>query len=511
MDFGIWSLLPPLITIVLAIVTRQTIFSLLVGCFVGAVMLSGGNPILGAISMINDYMIPSMASDFNANLLLFVALIGGFMGVLRTSGASKGLENLAVEKIKSRKGALTLTWASCFAFIFTEPSVIVGYIMRPITDRFKIPRVKLAYITDAMGAPVATVSPLAPHTSFIVSLLVAEIAALGLGFEGWELFFKSIPYVLYSWLAILVTLMVIRTGVDFGPMLDAEKRALETGEVIGPEDRPMIVSQPISDNMPEDANVPAYQFFIPLITLIGTVFAYILWSGDVVSNGFLGAFMNTHVLRAISYGVFAATVVAIIIPIIRRTSTLDELMDGWLAGASGQFIVFAILVLAWSIGGVIGNLGLAGYLAGIVGKANAQAIIPAVIFLVGCLVAFATGSSWGVYSIMIPIAVPIAVATDISLPLIIGASISGGLFGDHCSPISDTTIMSSAGAACDHIEHVRTQIPYALTIAISIFIGYLVAGLSGLSWLSIVISFVLTPIVFIVFNRASLRKEKAHA
>lgn len=505
MEFGIFSLIPPLLAIILAVTLKQTVLALFIGGWVGVTMLSGFNPIAGLLAYFGDYVIPSMASDFNANLILFVLFIGAFMGILRRSGATHGLEQLATRKIKSRKGAMFIAWLSCFAFIFTEPPIIIGYIMRPITDKFNISRVKLAYITDSMGAPLATVSPFAPHTSFVASLIAAEIAAIGVAGTGWSMLVASFPFLLYSWLSMGVSLFIVLTEMDFGPMYDAEKRAIEEGKVYGDDD--VLMTQELKDyELEEGQEIPASHFFIPLITLIAIVFVYIFVTGNIVENGFIGAFGNTNVVMAITIGVFAALIVASIIALGSKRVNLAELMESFIQGMGANIMIPVILVLAWSIGSIISDLGLPAYLTGFISDANLSGAVPAFSFLVGCVVAFASGSSWGVYSIMLPLAIPIAHATGISIPLAIGASVSGGLFGDHCSPISDTTIMASSSAACDHIQHVNTQLPYCLTIAVSLFIGYLVAGVTAQPVLAIVIGVVLTFAAFIIVHRSKKKK-----
>lgn len=500
---GILSLLPPIVTIVLAVITKDTIISLLIGALLGATILSGWNPLVGTVKLFQDYIVPSIGN--NTGLFLFVALIGGFMGVLRISGSLKGLEKFSENHIHSRKSALTLTWASCFAFLFTEPPVIVGYIMRPITDRFRVSRVKLAYVTDAMGAPLASVSPLAPHTSFIASLIATQIAALGIAGTGWGIYIKAMPFVAYSWISIILAFLVVRVGLDYGPMYAAEKRAVETGETLGENDVPM-VSESGDYGISDDIKGRPYFFFVPLLVLFVTILVYIFWSGKIFSNGFIGAFAKSDVVLAITLGVTAATLTSAIIGGANKNAGYKDIVGAWVKGISGQVLILIILVLAWSIGSIIVKLGIQSYISGIVSGSAIVKMVPALAFLAGCIVSFASGSSWGVFSIMIPIVVPIANATGISLPLCIGAAVSGGLFGDHCSPISDTTIMSSSGAASDHIEHVKTQLPYALTIAVSLLVGYIAAGITGIDWLSLIIGLAGTIVIYLVCGNYYRRK-----
>jgi Na+/H+ antiporter NhaC len=483
-EFGILAIIPPLVAIIFALKTKQTLLSLFIGVWVGATIIYNWNPLVGFINTISDFIIPAIADPWNAGLLLLVTLAGGFVHVLRMSGAAQAFAQVVTRKVNTRKRAQTTTWASAFAFSYTEPVLILGTIMRPITDRLKVSRVKLAYILDSMGASLAAMSPISSYGPFIVGLIAAQLAVIGLSDNPWSLFIAMIPYNFYGIFAMLTVLFVIRTGLDIGPMYHAEKRATETGKLLGENDKPLMIDDE-DDSLPEGYNLSIKNFLVPMGLLFGTIFAVIFWTGNIVENGFRMSFIEGNIVLAISAGFVVGSIGAVSISISTGLHNFKDAVDGWTTGIKNLVIVPIILILAWSIGGVANEMGLGEYLSSIADSYIPTAMVPALIFLLGGIIAFSTGSSWGVFAIMMPIAIPMADMLGIPLPLIIGAVISGGLFGDHCSPISDTTILASTGAACDHIEHVNTQLPYALTVGASAFAGFLVGGLT-VPWLGIV-------------------------
>lgn len=485
MEFGILALLPPLIAIIIALLTKQTILSLFIGVWVGSTIINSWNPFSGFARSISDFMIPSIADPWNAGLLVLVSLAGGFIHILRATGAAQAFANIATKRVNTRKKVQNITWGSAFLFSYTEPVLILGTIMRPLTDKLNVSRVKLAYILDSMGASLAAMSPISSYGPFITGLLATQITALSLSENPWSLFIQMIPYNLYGLFAMIGVLYVINTGLDIGPMYQAEKRAIESGEVFGKNDKPLVADN--ADSFPEGHVFKFRQFLVPMVLLFLTIFTVIFWTGDIAENGFRGAFINANIVLAISCGFLAGSAGAAVISISSGLHSVKTAFDEWTQGVVNLMIVPMILVMAWSIGKVAGEMELGAYMAAIVGDNLPSFLVPALIFLLGSAIAFATGSSWGVFAIMMPIALPIAAAMDISIPLVIGAVISGGLFGDHCSPISDTTILASTGAACDHIEHVRTQLPYALLIGICAFIGFLAAGATA-GWVGIIIT-----------------------
>lgn len=478
MEYGILTIVPPLVAIGLALITKQTILSLVVGLWVGTTILSGWNPLVGLPMMVSDFFIPNIANSGNAGTLMLITACGGFVYMFKISGASKAFGDIITKKVKTRMQAQLITYASAFAFIFTEPTLTLGSIMRPITEKLKVSRVKLAYICDVMGCPFATLSPITSYSSYATSLIAAAFAALAITDNPWLTFVKAIPFNFYAIFGMLALLFVILTKLDIGPMYEAEKRAIETGELIGENDVPMTKYDLDEDALFAGKNITTLNFILPLVTLFVTLIIMIMWTGDVAANGVGGAFRNANIVLSITLGFFIASVAAGLLGARSGIFGYKSIVEHFTKGVALNTDIPVILVLAWSIGSLTGIMDLKGYLIHLV-EANsiAPGLMPMMIFIVGAFVGFSTGSSWGVWAITMPIALPIAAQFNIPMELMIGACLSGGVFGDHCSPISDTTILASTAAGADHIQHVRTQLPYSLTVGISSAAGFLVGGL----------------------------------
>ncbi|MCK1976121.1 sodium:proton antiporter [Jeotgalicoccus huakuii] len=505
MEYGLLSLLPPLLAIIIAILTKQTVVALFLGVWFGATVINNWNPVLGFTYTINDVMVPSIADSWNAALILLVVFTGGFINILRKTGAGQAFAEFTTKKVNTRKKGQNFVFGSAFLFSYTEPVLILGTITRPVTDKLNISRVKLAYIIDSMGSPLAAMSPISVYGPFITGIIGTQLTALALTDNPWTLFVQMIPFNLYGIFAIIGVLFVINMNLDIGPMYKAEKRAIDTGKLYGDNDKLMINAD---ENQEDKQKADIFSFVIPLLLLFTGIFGVIFWTGDIVTNGFVDAFLNANIIFAITTGFFLGSVGAMVYAMLRYKLSLQTLLNDWVDGFMQVMIVPVILVMAWSIGGIATTMGLGEVLAHYVGSFLPGFIVPVVIFILGALISFATGSSWGVFSIMIPIAIPMANELDMSLALAIGASISGGLFGDHCSPISDTSIMSSTGAAADHMEHIRTQLPYALIIALSAASGFLMTGFTENSILGIITTAVVLVGILFTLNRRAKSKDK---
>ena len=475
-DYGALCLIPPLVTIVLAFVTKQTIISMFLGIWIGSTIINGYNPIDGLIGSFTGYLVPSIADSWNAGMLVIMALIGGFMFMLSACGGAEAFGRWAQNVANSAKKGQLLAWFAPFVFIFNQGCLLVGVIMRPVTDKMGISRVKLAYITDAMGAPLVSMSPISDNGVYLVGLLAAEIAALGLtDVTAYDLYFGMFKFNLYGVFSVITVLLVILLGLDIGPMYAAEKRARETGMTYGENDN--LIAEPPEGEIPDGYKLTMKNFLIPMGTLIITIFACVFYTGRIWENGISGVFGNANIQMSIAMCFLTGSVAAGIVGIQTKLLTLHEAIDRWTKGAASMMQVIMILVCAWSISTLTKSMNIGVYLTGLVDGNIPSALIPAIMFLIGVVVSFATGSSWGVWALGMPIAVPMANALGLSIPLAIGAVVSGGLFGDHCSPISDTTIQSSTSACCDHLQHVKTQLPYAVTVGTSSLIGFLAAGI----------------------------------
>ena len=452
------------------------IISMFIGIWVGATIIHHFNPIDGLIGSFTGYLVPSIADSWNAGMLIIMALIGGFMYMLSACGGAEAFGRWAEKVANNRKKSQLLAWIAPFVFIFNQGCLLVGVIMRPVTDKTHISRVKLAYITDAMGAPLVSMSPISDNGVYLVGLLAAEIAALNLtGVGAYDLYFGMFQFNLYGVFSVITVLLVILFGLDVGPMYKAEKLAIETGKTYSDTDN--LIATPPETDFAEDCKLSMANFLAPMITLILTIFAVVFYTGQIWVNGFIGCFGHANIQMAIAMCFLTGSIAAGIVGIKSKLITLGGAIDKWTKGAASMMQVIMILVCAWSISGLTKSMNIGQFLTGVVQDSIPAALIPAILFLIGVVVSFATGSSWGVWALGMPIALPMANAMGIPLTLAIGAVVSGGLFGDHCSPISDTTIQSSTSACCDHLQHVKTQLPYALTVGISSLIGFLFAGL----------------------------------
>nr|WP_106779522.1 Na+/H+ antiporter NhaC family protein [Lysinibacillus timonensis] len=508
MEYGILSLIPPILAIVIAIVTKQTILSLFIGVWFGATIISGWNPFVGFTSSITEIVIPSIADPWNASLLLLVTLAGGFVNILRVTGGARSFAEVMSKRINTRKKTQNFVWGSSFLFSYTEPVLILGTVTRPLADKMKVSRVKLAYILDSMGSPLAAMSPISSYGPFITGLIATQLAALGFSDNPWSLFIQMIPYNLYGLFAMIGVLFVINLKLDFGPMYIAEKRAIETGQLFGENDKLMVDETAENEIIVSETKSDILSFIIPMVVLMTTIFMMIFWTGNISGNGIRGAFLNANIVLSIITGFIFGALSGILYARIRYKTSLLTLFDELTNGILKLMIVPLILVMAWSIGNVADTMGLGTYITNLVSGNMPTFIVPVIIFVIGALIAFATGSSWGVFAIMMPIAIPLAAALDLNLALAIGAVISGGLFGDHCSPISDTTIMASTGAAADHVEHVRTQLPYAIVIAFSSAGGFLASGLTQNAIVGIIITAILLLLsLFVLRSRLNQNTE----
>lgn len=507
MEYGILSLVPPLVAIALALITKQTILSLLVGLWVGTTITAGWNPLTALPNMISDYFIPLIGNEWNAGMLMLITSCGGFVYLIKVSGASQAFGNVAARKVKNRKQAQLVAYFSAFAFVFTEPTLTLGSIMRPVTERLKVSRVKLAYICDVMGCPFATLSPITSYSAYATSLIAAQFALLAITGSPWITFVKAIPFNFYALFGMLALLYVILAKLDIGPMYQAEKLAQETGKLIGDNDVPMTKYDLDEDALFAGKKIGLSNFLIPLSILFITLISMIMWTGNAVENGIGSAFINSNIALAISLAFILAALAAGFMGVKSKIFGANDIIPHFCKGVSLNSDIPIILILAWSIGSLANAMNLKGYLIHLVEANNiAPGLMPALIFIAGSVIGFATGSSWGVWAITIPIVLPIAHTFGIPMELMIGACLSGGVFGDHCSPISDTTILASTAAGADHIQHVRTQLPYCITVGLCSTLGFLIGGLFT-PMLGLAAAGASTILAFFALNRYAVMKN----
>lgn len=507
-SYGILSITPPLLVIVLAIWTKKTLFSLIVGTYIGSVIINGWNPLVALPKVITDYITPSLLSDSNIGSLILVTVAGGFVYLIKTSGMSRALGEFAGKHLKNRKQAQLATSFAGFALIYTEPCFTLGVIMRPVSEKFKVARVKLAYIIDSMGCNLASMSPICSYGPYIAGLIATQLAAANINRGEWSVYAEYVSYNFYGIFAILTVWFVAFTGLDVGKMYIAEQRAIKTGRLIAPTDHPIVIESKDETELPPEAKVTLANFLIPIGTLFVTIIAMILYTGDIAHNSLVDTFLNSSITTCIITGMCTGSIACALMAHKAKVFKLSQAMDKFIKGVVDMTEVNLILVMAWALSAVIGEMDLKGFIAQlIVDSSFPPVLVPAVVFIAGAFVAFSTGSSWGTWAIMIPIAVPIAIEFNFPIALAVAGAIGGGLFGDQCSPISDTTILASTASGSDHVQHVATQLPYALTVAASAFVGFVVTGLTGIH----ISGFIATAICIVIgiFVLSKIAKKQA--
>lgn len=470
-DPGWLSILPPVLAIILAIWTKQVILSLFAGIWLGFTILAGLNPLTGLTAGL-DGVVAVFGDSGDAKVLIFTLLIGSLIATIEHSGGVRGFVHFLESRrwVHTGKRAQLLAWATGL-FIFIESNItllVAGSVSRPLFDRYKVSREKLAYLIDATSAPVCAMIPLNAWGAVIIGI----VSTAGID-NPLQLFIASIPYNLYAITAILLSFFVIMKDLNLGPMKAAEKRTRD-GQLLWPGAIPLVdtsAEEAPADESPEE--IPsAWLMLLPIIVMVAMmpVGLYATGNGDLIEGS-----GSTSILWAVSTGIL--TIWAMLL--IKGGTSIDKLMLVFMKGAGNLLPIATILLLALALGDVAILLGTGPYVAGVAGAAVPVFLLAPLIFIVSAFIAFSVGSSWGTFAIMIPIAIPIATNLGLPAPLMLGAAISGAIFGDHASPISDTTVVASMASATDHIDHVRTQLPYALVAAAISATGFLLLSLVG--------------------------------
>lgn len=496
-----WSLLPPLLAIVLAVTTRRVLLSLGLGIVLAALLLQQFNPLatlqLLFSSVKNLVWSKGEINEWSVNILLFLLLLGCIISMLGRIGATLAFANWAQTRIKNRRQAKIMTGLLVFIFFIDDyfHSLSVGTICRPVTDRFNISRAKLAYLLDSTAAPVCVLMPISSWGAYIIALVGGILVSHGISGHsalGAFLIMGSMNY--YAIFTLIMVLLVIRGGWDLGAMARHEQAAL--GGVLFDSDKG--TPPGVADNSEQAGRVIDLLLAIATLTLVTVV--SLLLTGVValkqsaIEISLLGALEHTNVGRSLVLGGIAGLMVCAMGMLKQKVSFADWLQTLAL-GIKGMLPAIYILLLAWTIAALIGQLETGQYLASLVQQSLPLFLLPAVLFLLAGLMAFATGTSWGTFGIMLPIAADMTLAIEASLLLpAMSAVMAGAVFGDHCSPISDTTILSSTGAACHHIDHVLTQLPYALSVAVVSLVGYVALGYSA----SVMVGVIAATLAFIL-------------
>ena len=488
-ETGWLSILPPLIAIVLALITKEVYSSLFIGLFSGMIIytcFTGGN-IVSATALTFDMMYSKIAD--NAYMIIFLALLWAVVLLVSKSGGSMAYGRWAGQKIKSKRAAAFAT-SLLGILIFIDDGfncLTVGTVMRPITDRLKISREKLAYIIDATAAPVCIIAP--------VSSWAVAVASEVSDSTGFNVFLKTIPYNFYALMTILMVFLISFTGRDFGPMKKAEERVLkETSDEQG-------------KTAADDTDGKVIDLVLPILVLIICAILGMAYVGGFFDGVSFSEAIGYNPTAGLSLGAFAGLMTAMLLYLPRKLMKPKEFIDCIVNGIGNIVPPMLILILSWTLGGVCRQLiGTGVFISGFVADANISLkLLPVLIFVIAALMSFSMGTSWGTFGILIPIVTMICEPESARMLLIpaLGATLAGSVYGDHCSPISDTTILASTGADCKHIRHVETQLPYATLVAVICAIGYLIVGLTDSPWIAIIVGSILLTVAILLLSRSN--------
>ena len=503
--FGLFTLIPPIVAIVLAFITKNVVISLFIGVLSGGFILNlTGFNVFGALTQafldFIDRALNSLADPWNAGIIMQVLVIGGVINLVAKMGGAKAIAEALAKKAKTAKSTQLITWflGICVFFDDYANSLIVGPIMRPVADKMKISRERLAFIIDATAAPIAGLAIISTWIGLEVSLISEGFETIGVEASGFGVFLQTIPYRFYNILILAFIVITTITLREFGPMRIAEIAARKSKDLANEE---VVATSSHMDELEpkEGVKLSIWNAIVPIGALIiSSVVAFYysgystIMAGDdtaiqaIITNSplsfkaILEVFAASDASIALLQSALFSTVVAIVMAVWKKIFTISEAIEVWIDGMKGLIITGVILILAWSLGSVIKELGAAEYLVEALNGAIPAFLLPSLIFILGAIISFSTGSAYGTMSILMPLAIPLAYKINPEMSFVIvstSAVLTGAIFGDHCSPISDTTILSSMGAGCSHIDHVKTQMWYALFVAaITILFGYIPAG-----------------------------------
>lgn len=469
----ITSLIPVLTALVIAISLRNVIVGLFIGLFIGVLQINGLSFLAGIGILVKDHLVPQVMDSYNAGVLVLLGFIGGFVALMESSGGGAAFAAKVTRFITNRIKLQLSVWMGGVLIFFSDlgTPLIVGPAFRPLADSMKLSRAKLAYIIDSTASPVAVLVPFIGWGVYIMSLLEQQFQSLQVDTSDFAALISAMPYQFYAWLAVLAVPVLALTGVDFGPMKRSEQRANDQTDDVQ-------TGEPTIPALPTQVHARPSYVWLPLLVL-GIV---LLWT--LVPLGFpFGRVSGADFRAGLSTAYIAAALCLVGLMAFYGSRRIMDSVRQYLDGVGRMTQVAIMLLLAWALGDMLGLLGTDVYVASVASQNISPALLPVMIFMVSCLISFATGSSWGTYAIMIPLSLPAAVAIGAPVEVCIGAILSGGLFGDHCSPISETTILAATGANCDQFEHFQTQLPYALGNGAICIAGFLIAGTLATPWI----------------------------
>ncbi|KJZ84670.1 Na+/H+ antiporter [Clostridium sp. IBUN22A] len=520
--FGLLTILPPLVAIALAFITKNVVISLFLGTLSGCFLLqiSGNNIIYAIVNSFLDFVqraLNSLADPWNAGIVLQVMVIGGVISLVSKMGGAKAIAEALAKRAKTPRSAQLITWLLGILVFFDDyaNSLIVGPIMKPVADKMKISREKLSFIIDATAAPIAGIMIISTWIGLEVGLIKDGFESIGQSADAFGVFLNTIPYRFYN---ILILVFVVATSYflrDFGPMRKAEIKARK-GQ-ISETNKEIALDKAAEDEMApkEGVKLSIWNAIIPIGALMISALISFYYSGytsimggedaalqAIMTNSPMSftaireAFSASDASVALFQSALFASIVAIAMGVGKKIFTFSEAVDVWVDGMKGLIITGVILILAWSLSSVIKELGTAAFLVQMLSNSVPKFLLPSIIFILGAVISFATGTAYGTMGILMPLAIPLSYSISPDFGYVVistSAVLTGAIFGDHCSPISDTTIMSSMGAGCHHIDHVKTQMPYALTVAaITVICGYIPAGLGISVWIVLPIAAIVT-------------------
>lgn len=466
---SIYSLIPPVVAIVLALITKEVYSSLFVGILIGGVFWSGFRFEKTITHVFQDGIVGVLSDSYNVGILVFLVVLGIMVCMMNKAGGSAAFGRWASKHIKTRVGA-QLTTILLGVLIFIDDyfnCLTVGSVMRPVTDQHNVSRAKLSYLIDATAAPVCIIAPISSWAAAVTGFVKGE--------DGFSIFIRAIPYNFYAILTVVMMVTIVALKFDYGPMKLHEKNAVK-GDLYTTEDRPYATAE----NEMEEGKGNVIDLVLPILVLIVCCIIGMIYTGGFFSGtGFVKAFSGSDASVGLMLGSFFAFIITVIFYAVRRVLSFSDSMSCVPEGFKAMVPAILILTFAWTLKAMTDSLGAAEFVANGMQKAagGLVSLLPAIIFLVGCFLAFATGTSWGTFGILIPIVVAVFSGTNEQMMIIsISACMAGAVCGDHCSPISDTTIMASAGGQCNHVNHVTTQLPYAITAAIVSCVSYVIAG-----------------------------------
>ncbi|RBW71278.1 Na+/H+ antiporter NhaC family protein [Bacillus taeanensis] len=512
MEHSALSLIPPILALIMVMVTRKVLLSLGIGIIVGALMInqySVGDSALQIYEIVKGIIISDGSlNTWNIYIIFFLLLLGMITSLISMAGGSRAFGEWAMKRVKTRVGAQLIT-ILLGIIIFIDDyfnSLAVGNVSRPLTDRHRVSRAKLAYLIDSTAAPICIISPISSWGAYIIAIIGGLLATHGVTeISALSAFMTMIPMNLYAIIAMILVVAAALYNINLGSMKTHEERAVKTGEVLDPQKGE--VPGETSD-LPESSNGKVRDLVLPILALIAATVAFMMITGAQNTEGtatILSIFENTDVAASLLYGGLVGLAVTIVIFLTKGMSA-GSFGKGLWSGIKSMLPAIYILFFAWTLIEIISGLGTGKYLAGLVNEHINIAYLPFLLFIIAGFMAFATGTSWGTFGIMLPIAADIAAAADITMLLpVMAAVLAGSVFGDHCSPISDTTILSSTGAGSHHIDHVMTQLPYTAAAAVISAIGYLVLGFTGSVLAALLSALVLLTIfIFITKNKTAV-------